>query len=78
MNAAALEAFLARLYTDTALLAEFMRNPESTARGAGLDEQGVSAMLAIDREGLAMAATSYARKRAGHAAKRTRVWRWRG
>ncbi len=78
MNAAALEAFLARLYTDAALLAEFMRNPESIARGAGLDEQGVRAMLSIDREGLAMAAGSYAKKRAGHSAKRARPWPWQG
>jgi len=77
VNAAALEAFLARLYTEAALLSEFMRDPESIARGAGLDEQGIRAMLAIDREGLAMAAGSYAEKRAGHVAKRTRTWRWR-
>ena len=77
MNAAALEAFLARLYTDEALLAEFMRDPESIARGAGLDEEGIRAMLAIDRDGLEMAAGSYARKRAGHVAKRARTWRWR-
>ena len=70
MNAGALEAVLASLYSDAALLAEFMQDPESVARNAGLDEQGVAALLSIDREGLAMAAHSYARKRDSHATKR--------
>jgi len=77
MNAGALELVLARLYSDAALLAAFMQDPQKVARGAGLDEQGVAALLAIDREGLAMAAHSYSRKRDSHATKRSPRWRRR-
>lgn len=78
MNAAALEAFLARLYTDDALRRAFLRSPERVARDSGLDEAGVRAVAAIDREGLAMAASSYEKKRASHVAKRARrgPWPW--
>lgn len=76
MNAGALEVFLARLYSDAALLSAFMQAPEAVARQAGLDEPGVAALLAIDREGLSMAAHSYARKRDSHATKRGRSWPW--
>jgi hypothetical protein len=64
MNAPALEAFLARLYSDAGLLSDFMRRPAEVARAAGLDSPEVDALLAIDREGLSMAAASYAGKRA--------------
>lgn len=67
MNAAALQTFLARLYTDEALRRDFLAQPESVARAAGLDEPTARQLLNIDREGLQLAADSYARKRAAHA-----------
>ena len=64
MSGIALEAFLARLYSDAGLRSEFMRRPKEVAGAAGLEAAEVSALLAIDLEGLAMAAASYAAKRA--------------
>ena len=63
MSSPAFEAFLARLYTDEALLAAFLREPGETARGAGLDAASVAALCAIDRDGLTMAARSFRAKR---------------
>jgi len=71
MSAAALEAFLARLYTDAALRARFLTAPGAVARDAGLDPAQVQAMEAIDRVGLALAAESYARKRDAHSRSKT-------
>lgn len=66
MNASRLEAFLARLYTDEALRRDFCARPAEVARQAGLDAATVDRMLAIDLDGLRLAADSYARKRAAH------------
>ena len=63
MSSPRLEEFLARLYTDEASLATFIRAPAETARAAGLDEADVSAMVAADHVGLVMAAASYRAKR---------------
>ena len=65
MSSPAFEAFLARLYTDDALLAAFLREPEETARTAGLDAAAITALHRVDRDGLAMAARSFRAKRAG-------------
>ena len=70
MNAAAMEAFLARLYTDDALRGAFLATPAAVARRAGLDEETVHALVLIDRDGLRLAADSYASKRAAHARER--------
>jgi hypothetical protein len=51
MSAAALETFLARLYTDRMLRSAFLAAPENDARGAGLDEDAVRSLVSIDREG---------------------------
>jgi len=67
-----LEVFLARLYTDEALCRAFLAEPAAIARGAGLDEAAVQALISIDREGLVFAVDSYARKRESHAGKRPR------
>jgi hypothetical protein len=72
VSARTLEAFLARLYTDAALRREFLAEPLAAARRAGLKEREAAALAAIDRTGLELAAESYARKRAQHAAKRPR------
>ena len=64
MSSPAFEAFLARLYTDEALLAAFLREPEETARAAGLDAAAIAALQTVDRDGLLMAARSFRAKRA--------------
>jgi hypothetical protein len=66
MSAAALETFLARLYTDADLRARFDVDPEGEARGAGLSPAESAALAACDRIGLQMAADSFSRKRAQH------------
>ena len=73
MSAVALETFLARLYTDTALREAFSAHPESVARAAGLDELTAKRLAGIDLQGLALAADSFAHKRAAHAGKRARA-----
>lgn len=73
MSSPALEAFLAALYTDTALLERFLQDPEAAARSAGLSSDEVNALGAIDRAGLQMAARSYANKRANHRRRRGRL-----
>jgi len=64
VNTAAMEAFLARLYTDAALRDSFITAPAEAAHRAGLDEEAVQALVLIDRGGLLLAADSYASKRA--------------
>lgn len=60
----AVEAFLARLYTDAALRAGFLADPLVVARAAGVDEAGARRLAMLDRVGLALAADSLAAKRA--------------
>jgi hypothetical protein len=78
MNTDALETFLARLYTDPSLRAEFLADPVAVALAAGLDRQTAFALEQIDRDGLELAAESFARKRATRQASRPQhVWlRW--
>jgi hypothetical protein len=65
----ALEAFLARLYTDAALLREFLAAPETVALEAGLDEQAAGSLATMDMQGLQLAAASFEAKRIGHGRK---------
>ena len=58
------EAFLARLYVDADLREAFLADPERVARAAGLPADEIAALMAIDREGLVLAATSFAHERA--------------
>jgi hypothetical protein len=67
VSAPAMERLLARLYTDAALRRRFVAEPLEVARQAGLDAAEARAFAAIDREGLVLAARSYAHKRAGRA-----------
>jgi hypothetical protein len=62
-DAQALEALLARLYTDDALCNAFLAAPEAVARQAGLAEASVQGLLAIDRDGLRLTAASLAARR---------------
>lgn len=66
-EAQALEAFLARLYTDEAAREDFLAAPEDAARQAGLAAESVRALARIDRDGLRLAAASLAHKRGAHA-----------
>jgi hypothetical protein len=70
MSAVALEALLARLYTDANARREFLADPRGMARSCGVAEADLDAIAAIDRVGLELAAESYSLKRASHAAKR--------
>lgn len=66
MSTPALEAYLARLYTDDDLRQAFLREPHAQALLHGLSAQEAEAMAAIDRIGLQMAAASFGHKRAAH------------
>jgi hypothetical protein len=74
MSSAALEAYLALLYTDTALRKRFLADPRSEAQRAGLSASEVAALANIDTVGLRMAAQSYARKREQHRKPRQTLW----
>jgi hypothetical protein len=67
-----LEAFLARLYSDEAALAAFLRAPADEARAAGLDGSEAAALAAADHVGLVMAAASFRAKRAQRKRRRRR------
>jgi len=69
--APALEAFLARLYTDESALRRFLVDPRADARRAGLGEEACEALASIDRVGLELAVRSFA-------GKRSRASRFRG
>jgi hypothetical protein len=72
MSRPAFEAFLARLYTDAALRAAFLADPGGVARAAGLSEPEVATLATIDRQGLTLAADSFAHKRAAKKRSTTR------
>jgi hypothetical protein len=58
------EHMLARLYTDRDARDRFIASPRGEGKRAGLDDEHVDALAAIDRPGLELAAASFARKRA--------------
>lgn len=79
MSSPALETYLARLYTDDALRAAFLLEPQAQALLHGLSPQEAEAMAAMDYIGLQMAAASYRAKRAGraeHGTRPTLAQRW--
>ena len=63
MSAQALEVFLAGLYTDESLRSRFLADAESVIADTDLAPADRAALLAIDRDGLVLAARSYAHKR---------------
>jgi hypothetical protein len=63
VTSAAFEAFLARVYVEPEFRAAFLADPLGVARRAGLSEDECQALAEIDREGLRMAASSFAAKR---------------
>jgi hypothetical protein len=76
VSAAALEAFLARLYVDDGARARFLADPLGEARRAGLDDAEAASLAAVDRADLAAAADSFAHKRAASSGRPTPPW-WR-
>lgn len=58
-----IEAFLARLYTDAAFRERVLADPVAEGRRAGLAEDDAARLADLDREGLALAADSFAAKR---------------
>lgn len=63
MSAAALEAFLAKIYVDGHARARFLADPSGAAQRAGLTCEECDALQKIDREGLLLAVRSFERKR---------------
>lgn len=64
-----LEAFLAQLYTDSAMREQFFRDPVGTMEGLPFTDAERTSLLNIDQIGLKMAVASYAKKRAQHSEK---------
>ena len=60
-----LEPFLARLYTDAALLARFLDDPEGVLATERLTAPERASLQAMDRVGLRLAAESFRWKREG-------------
>jgi hypothetical protein len=69
----AVESLLAQLYTDASLRGEFLDDPVTVARREGLAENDAARLASVDREGLELAARSFAHKRASRV--RTGWWR---
>ena len=65
MSTPEFETFLARLYVDAKARERFLADPRGEAQRAGLTVEQVDALAAIDRDGLALAARSFERKRLG-------------
>ncbi len=59
-----LERFLACLYTDEAMRTQFYSNPRLVTSLWGLSREQAQSVAGIDREGLQLAAASFARKKA--------------
>lgn len=71
MSAQALEAFLARLYTDADARRDFLADPRGSAARAELEPSEVDGLAAIDRDGLELAARSFEKKRAAREPRRS-------
>ena len=80
----ALETYLVKLYLDRDARRAFLADPRGAAAEYGLSEADVAALERVDRDGLELAARSFASKRAGRAprgrwARLVAAWRrWRG
>jgi hypothetical protein len=78
MSAAALETFLARLYTDRPFLTRFLADPQQAMSGAGLSAAEQHALEQMDRGDLLLAVQSFERKRHDRSRHRGRRWRLPG
>jgi len=63
LSTADVEAFLARLYTDEDFLARFLDAPREVLAREALSDEERTALAAIDRSELILAANSYRHKR---------------
>lgn len=63
MHTHEIEFFLAKLYTDEALLKRFVENPSAALVGYGLSEESIGYLLQINLQDLMLAARSYSHKR---------------
>ena len=63
MNTREVEAFLARLYTDEDFLARFLKSPQDVLGHEALSPDQRTALAALDRSELMLAANSYRHKR---------------
>ena len=63
MSTANLEKFLARLYSNNELLKKFLENSEAEIQKLDLTLEEKDGLRNIDRPGLVLATSSYARKR---------------
>jgi hypothetical protein len=68
------EQFLARVYVDAEIRRRFLADPVEEAVRAGMDPSDAARFATVDREGIELAAASFARKRA--AKRMSRRW-WR-
>ena len=68
-----LERFLARVYVDDEARRRFLADPVEEAMRAGVAPADAARLATVDREGIELAASSFARKRAKRAARG-----WRG
>jgi hypothetical protein len=64
MSAEALEALLARVYTDGETRRRFLADPKGEARRAGVGDVECAARSDVDAKGLELAADGFAAKRA--------------
>jgi len=71
VNTAEIEFFLAKLYTDEALLKRFVENPSNELAKHQLSRETIDSLLQLDAQDLMLAAHSYSHKRSqywhGHA-----------
>jgi len=73
-SAQACEELLARLFTDAAFRARFIRDPQAVGRESGLDDAALATLKSSDLVGLELAARSYSHKRETYAGRRRRWW----
>ena len=71
------EAFIARLYVDTAARARFIEDPGREAASAGLSGDEIVAAMGVDRVGLELAAAGFAHKRRSRRPRHPLVRWWR-
>jgi hypothetical protein len=66
MSTPEFEQFLARLYTDAGFRVRFLADRRGTCEAARLTDEQTGSLLAIDAEGLALAAKGFEKKRTRH------------
>jgi len=66
MSTPRFEEFLARLYTDRVFREQFLADRRGIASAVGLTEEQIASVIAIDAEGLILAAKGFEKKRARH------------